>query len=175
MILDLARGIGIGDHPLDIIDEPFDGLLYEPRVALGVLGPDEWLYGSGGPTRLMPGDADQDLDFDQLDLVQVQVAAKYLTGQSATWGEGDWNGAPAPNGVPGSPPAGDGVFDQLDIIAALNANVYLKGNYAGLTLAEARVFDDATLRTTSVPEPFSLTMLAIGCLGMFVVYVRWNR
>ena len=36
-----------------------------------------------------PGDADQDFDFDQLDLIQVQVAAKYLTGQPATWGEGD--------------------------------------------------------------------------------------
>jgi len=34
---------------------------------------------------LQAGDADQDLDFDQLDLVQVQVAAKYLTGQAANW------------------------------------------------------------------------------------------
>ena len=46
-----------------------------------------------GPS-LQAGDSDQDLDFDQLDLVQVQIAAKYLTGQPATWGEGDWNGAP---------------------------------------------------------------------------------
>ena len=48
----------------------------------------------GGTSELEAGDADQDLDFDQLDLVRVQVAAKYLTGQAATWGEGDWDGAP---------------------------------------------------------------------------------
>ena len=80
--------------------------------------------------QLMPGDADQDLDFDQLDLVRVQVAAKYLTGQAATWGEGDWNGAPG--GSPGSPPSGNGLFDQLDIIAALAGGVYLTGPYASL-------------------------------------------
>lgn len=38
---------------------------------------------------LQAGDADQDLDFDQLDLVRVQIAAKYLSGRSATWGDGD--------------------------------------------------------------------------------------
>ena len=54
---------------------------------------------------LQPGDADMDLDFDQLDLVQVQIAAKYLTDQPATWGEGDWNGAPG--GSPGNPPPGN--------------------------------------------------------------------
>ena len=51
------------------------------------------LFGEEAATQLLAGDADQDLDFDQLDLVQVQVAAKYLTGQAATWGEGDWDGA----------------------------------------------------------------------------------
>jgi hypothetical protein len=78
----------------------------------------------------MPGDADQDLDFDQLDLVQVQIAAKYLTGQPATWGEGDWNGAPG--GTAGSPPPGDGVFNQFDIIGALRVGVYLTGPYAAV-------------------------------------------
>ena len=79
------------------------------------------LYGTaiGGGTVLQAGDADQDLDFDQLDLVQVQIAAKYLTGTPATWGEGDWNGAPG--GAPGNPPPGNSLFDQIDIIAALNA------------------------------------------------------
>ena len=79
---------------------------------------------------LRAGDADQDLDFDQLDLILVQQGAKYLTGQTATWGEGDWNGAPG--GVPGSPPSGDGRFDQLDIIAALAGGVYLTGPYAAI-------------------------------------------
>jgi hypothetical protein len=85
------------------------------------------------PTRAIPlqaGDADQDLDFDQIDLVRVQIAAKYLTGLTATWGEGDWNGGPG--GRQGSPPAGDGLFNQRDIIAALNAGRYLTGPYLAL-------------------------------------------
>ena len=81
-------------------------------------------------SSLAAGDADQDFDFDQLDLVQVQVAAKYLTGQTATWGEGDWNGAPG--GSVGSPPAGDGLFNQLDIVAAQQAGTYLTGPYAAI-------------------------------------------
>jgi hypothetical protein len=76
---------------------------------------------------LQAGDANQDFQFDQLDLVQVQVAARYLTGQAATWGEGDWDGAPG--GAPGNPPTGNGLFDQLDIIAALDAGTYLTGPY----------------------------------------------
>ena len=87
-----------------------------------------------GATRLRAGDADQDLDFDQLDLVQVSVAGKYLTGQAASWGEGDWNGAPG--GTQGAPPIGDGQFNQLDIIAALNADIYLRGPYAALQRAD---------------------------------------
>ena len=82
------------------------------------------------PTRLQAGDADQDLDFDQLDLVQVQIAGKYLTGQAANWGEGDWDGAPG--GSPGEPPVGNGFFDQLDVVAALGADNYLTGPYAAI-------------------------------------------
>jgi hypothetical protein len=63
-----------------------------------------------------PGDSNRDLQFDQLDIVQVLQADKYLTGQPATWQEGDWND--------------DGVFDQLDIVAALQTGNYLQGPYA---------------------------------------------
>ena len=84
----------------------------------------------GAAAELQAGDSDQDLDFDQLDLVQVQIAAKYLTGQPATWGEGDWNGAPG--GSQGAPPAGDGQFNQFDIIAAQQAGIYLTGPYAAV-------------------------------------------
>ena len=79
---------------------------------------------------LLAGDSDQDLDFDQIDLVQVQIAAKYLTGQAATWREGDWNGAPG--GSVGSPPDGDGLFNQFDVIAAQQAGIYLTGPYAAV-------------------------------------------
>jgi hypothetical protein len=77
---------------------------------------------------LQAGDADQDKDFDQFDLIRVQQSAKYLTGQAATWGEGDWNGVPG--GSPGDPPAGNGQFDQLDVIAAQQPALYLTGPYA---------------------------------------------
>jgi hypothetical protein len=80
--------------------------------------------------ELLAGDANQDLAFDQLDLIQVQQAAKYLTGQPATWGQGDWNGAPG--GRVGMPPVGDGLFNQLDIVAALGAGTYLSGPYAAI-------------------------------------------
>ena len=91
----------------------------------------DWdIYESTWIVPLMAGDADQDSDFDQLDLVGVQRAAKYLTGQPATWGEGDWNGAPG--GQPGNPPAGDGLFDQVDIVAALRPGHYLTGPYAAV-------------------------------------------
>ena len=86
--------------------------------------------GGGNASQLQAGDANMDLSFDQLDLVKVQIAAKYLTGQAATWGDGDWNGAPG--GSQGNPPTGDGLFNQVDIIAALNAGKYLTGPYGAI-------------------------------------------
>ena len=108
----------------------------------------------------MPGDANQDLTFDQLDLVEVLQAGKYLTGEPATWGEGDWNGAPG--GSPGNPPAGDGVYDQLDIVAAQRAAVYLIGPYA-LTDGEALA--------VAIPEPSSFLLIA-GALLAFIACIR---
>ena len=106
------------------------------NVSITVDGTTTVLYGQhvgpdgGGAAVLRAGDADQDLDFDQIDLVQVQIAGKYLTGAAATWGDGDWDAAPG--GSVGSPPAGNGLFDQLDIIGALNAGIYLTGPYAAI-------------------------------------------
>jgi hypothetical protein len=101
-----------------------------------------WIFSDevipGGEPQLEAGDADQNLQFDQLDLVKVQVAAKYLTGQAATWGEGDWDGAPG--GKVGDPPPGDGQFNQLDVIAALNSGNYLMGPYAAINTGGE--FDD---------------------------------
>ena len=39
----------------------------------------------------LPGDANGDLEFNQLDIAEVLAAGKYLGGQRAVWGEGDWN------------------------------------------------------------------------------------
>ncbi len=113
----------------------FPGLIDELAIYDTLLSPARiqahFLAGSQGAARpLQAGDADQDFDFDQLDLVRVQISAKYLTGQAATWGDGDWNGAPG--GSPGSPPAGDGFFNQIDIIEALGDGLYLTGPYAAV-------------------------------------------
>jgi hypothetical protein len=58
----------------------------------------------------VPGDANLDGKFDRFDIVHVLQAAKYLTGEAATWAEGDWDG--------------NDVFDHLDIIYALQAGEY---------------------------------------------------
>ena len=108
--------IGAFDTEAEVATRRGDGLVTEFTFApLGML---------------QAGDADQDLDFDQLDLVQVQITAKYLAGQPATWGEGDWDGAPG--GEPGNPPPGNGLFDQFDVIAALGVGTYLTGPYAAV-------------------------------------------
>jgi hypothetical protein len=117
--------------------------------------------------ELMAGDADRDLDFDPLDVVQVLQSGKYLTGQPATWGEGDWNGAPG--GWWRTPPAGDGVFDQLDITAALQGGAYLTGPYAALTpdlLTGAGA--------AAVPEPASLALPGLG-LALVAARRRGSR
>ena len=124
------QGIGLGNSDPDFVLSD---------ISLSALVP-----------MLQAGDANQDLEFDQLDLVQVQIAAKYLSGEPATWGEGDWNGAPG--GYPGNPPEGDRVFNQLDIVAAQQAAKYLTGTYA----ADAPV---------AVPEPGSCALLAVGLLA----------
>ena len=72
------------------------------------------------------GDADENGQFDQLDVVAILQAGKYLTGASATWSEGDFNL--------------DGVFNQFDIILAQQTQPphYLTGPFA----AQAEDDDD---------------------------------
>ena len=59
------------------------------------------------------GDANQDGQFNQLDITIVLQEGMYNTGQLATFRGGDWNG--------------DGFFNQLDIVLALQAGTYLQG------------------------------------------------
>ena len=92
----------------------------------GDLGPIDLVY----MPELYPGDANRDFSFDQLDIVRVLQAGKYLTGESATWGEGDWNGGPG--GYPGEPRPSDGLFDQLDIVASLQTGAYLNDPYPAI-------------------------------------------
>ena len=141
--------------------------------AAGAVSVDELRWGdtfadvtpTGGQTLLQAGDADQDQDFDQLDLVQVQIAGKYLTGRAATWGDGDWNGAPG--GSVGNPPAGNGRFDQIDIIAALNAGTYLTGPYAAIVGggqrddAQTSIVYDANTGEVAVDAPAGIELTSI--------------
>ena len=127
---------------------------------------------------LLAGDADRDLDFDQLDLVQVLDANLYLTGQPATWGEGDWDGAPG--GTPNMPPVGNGRFDQRDVIAALAAGTFLKGPYAAVAVTPATdgfAQDRASIRyhaetgqvDVQVPDSTELTSIRLQSeSGIFV-------
>ena len=129
----------------------------------------------GGASPLQAGDADEDLDFDQLDLVRVQVAAKYLTGQNATWGEGDWNGAPG--GEPGNPPAGDGRFDQLDVIAALSNGFYLTGPYGAIQSNGQTGNGETSIGYVPVPEPSALVLalLAVAAVSGHTWAVQRRR
>ena len=116
---------------------------------------------------LEAGDADQDGDFDNLDIVQVLQRAKYLTGQPATWGDGDWDGAPG--GCWGNPPRGNGLFDQLDIIAALGTSIPIQGPYAAMGAEPAAV-------TAAVPEPASVLLLTTALIVFASVAVaRYRR
>ena len=89
------------------------------RVTLAFPGntPNNWFTEKPTPGRIadrprLPGDANEDGIFNQLDIVQVLQAAKYLSDKPANWHDGDWTG--------------DGFFDQQDIVAVLQADAYLK-------------------------------------------------
>ena len=150
---------------------------------------------SDQPAALRPGDANQDLVFNQMDIVQVLQRAKYLTGEPASWGEGDWDRAPG--GTPGNPPIGDGLFDQLDIVAALQDGRYRPETVAAIQpignqntvaqagLGEGFVVGDWTVIGPSqpggtpinfdlipIPEPSSVVLFAFGALAVGLAFYR---
>lgn len=120
-------------------------------------------------TVLRAGDSDEDFDFDQLDLVKVQIAGKYLTGQPATWGDCDWDGAPG--GTPGTPPTGDGLFNQFDIIAAQIAGTYLTGPYAATGDGQTSIVYDPSTGELAVDAPSGVELTSLNIdstAGIFV-------
>jgi hypothetical protein len=121
-------------------------------------------------TPLQAGDANQDLQFDQFDLIEVQLANKYLSGEAAIWGEGDWDGAPG--GSLGSPPEGNGRFDQLDIVAAQSAGLYLTGPYGALVPDVVSGAGPST--AIPVPEPSTLGLLLLGLVTVFPRSREWH-
>jgi hypothetical protein len=136
---------------------------------------------SAAAPMLRPGDADQDLDFDQFDLIRVAQAGKYLSEQPCTWGEGDWNGAPG--GRPGNPPPGDGWFNQSDLIAALRGATYRTGPYAAIHTSgqldvapvAGAAMRQVDLEYIMVPEPTSDTLMIVGSLALSWIALRRGR
>ena len=84
------------------------------------------------------GDADFDGEFNSADFVKVFTAGLYETGQMAGYGEGDWDG--------------DMVFDSADFVAAFTDGGYEQGVLPA---------------TAAVPEPASVTLMALGVLAIF--------
>lgn len=83
------------------------------------------------------GDSDLNGEFNSGDFVKVFGAAKYETGQSAGWGDGDWNG--------------DGEFNSSDFVAAFVDGGYEKGPVAPVA---------------NVPEPSTAVLFLIGLTAL---------
>ena len=82
-------------------------------------------------TSFQAGDANRDLQFNSLDLVEVFQAGKYEDDipANADFSEGDWNG--------------DREFDSSDLVLAFQVGNYEKGPYA----YEAAFFSDSRIST----------------------------
>ena len=92
------------------------------------------------------GDADLNGVFDSGDLVTVFAAAKYETGQEASWGQGDWSG--------------DQKFDSGDLVVAFSNAGYEAGERPG-----------GPNPAVAVPEP-STAGLLVAALGLLLLRRR---
>ena len=96
--------------------------------------------GNGDP-EFMAGGANKDFSVDTQDIIAVLAAAKFETGNPATFAEGDFND--------------DGVFNTADIIEMLSAGLFETGPY----------FEPAAVSAENIPEPSSFLLLALGMLA----------
>ena len=83
------------------------------------------------------GDANLDGQFNSTDFIEVFQAAKYESGESASWSEGDWNG--------------DQRFDSSDFTVAFQDGGYEMGARAAVA---------------AVPEPSSLALFVGALIGL---------
>ncbi len=105
--LNLQAGAMVVGGPLD----PYD-LNGDRAVDFG--DREMWLHDL---KNVWVGDSDLSGEFSSNDFVQVFVAGKYETGQTATWDEGDWSG--------------DKVFDSSDFVTAFVDGGYEVGPRPG--------------------------------------------
>jgi hypothetical protein len=82
------------------------------------------------------GDANLDGEFNTTDLIQVFAGGKYETGETATWGEGDFTG--------------DMKFDSSDLVAAFPHGWPKPPRPA--------------LASSTVPEPGAVMLLTLGII-----------
>lgn len=112
--------------PSGLYDLRFAGQFTVPGVYLGDTSVDV------GETavKVQRGDINRDLRFDKYDIMKFMATGKFLTGQPATWGEGDFTG--------------DGIVDSLDkalVMESKQAGLYVKSpEPAGIALLLSAVF-----------------------------------
>ncbi|MDG2381185.1 MAG: PEP-CTERM sorting domain-containing protein [Pirellulaceae bacterium] len=138
--LDLQTSEGIANQDLRY-DENKDGVV---NVADRVL----WV---NDLKNTWMGDADLNGAFDSSDLVAVFAAAKYETGEAASWAQGDWDG--------------NSTFSSSDLVAAFSNAGYDAGIRPG----------GPNPATAAVPEPSSLVLAVISLFGIAGALRRRNK
>ena len=144
---ELQRPIGIGQHPIGFDLDYFDGLVYEPRVSLGVVPVEDLLFeGTVG----VDGDFDDDGDYDCVD-IDALVAA-IAAGQTDTAFD----------------LTGDGFYDMTDIdawLAEAGANNLASGN--PYLIGDANLDGTVDVSDFNVWNGNKFTNVAAWCSGDF--------
>jgi hypothetical protein len=97
-----------------------------------------------------PGDIDLSGQVNVIDLVGIDAAGKFGSGQAADWSQGDFNY--------------DGVTNVLDLIAIDTAGAFGSGNYFPAAPTAAAI--------TAVPEPGLAGLLAVAAAGGWLALRR---
>jgi fibronectin-binding autotransporter adhesin len=100
--------------------------------------------GSARVSFAAPGDTDLSGQVNVIDLVGIDAAGKFGSGQAADWSQGDFNY--------------DGVANILDLVAIDTAGAFGTGNYFPATPTAAGLGGSVA----AVPEPTSLLILMVG-------------
>lgn len=187
----LNRPIGVSKHPLGFARDFYEGLVYEPRVSLGALSPEELLYTTGGGGGV-DGDfnGSGDLDLEDIDLLTAAVAAAStdlsfdLTSDGAVNSDDVvfWTKDLANSWVGDSNL--DGEFNSGDFVAVFTPGKFESGNAAVWSEGDWNadgVFDSSDFvfaftdggyeqgprtATAAVPEPTGCLLLLLGSLTL---------